>query len=235
MTTGVEPPSVEATSEADGPVAGEWKRRVEAEYRSAALAAEVTLELIRTGAPPDLIRDGLRIVDDELTHSELSWDVALAAGAEHPPVVDLRGLADRDRPDQPLVALALSVARYFCVGETVAVPLFRLLRCHADEPGSQRALDAMLHDGRDRQFGWDVLDWLLARDGQVAGAVSRRLPSMLAEIRAAYAGQPDAPLLERSVARWGLASPSEYAKVLEQALEREVEPRFAARGIPVPA
>ncbi len=234
MTTGVEPPRVGAISKADGLVAGEWKRRVEAEYRSAALAGEVALELIRTGAPPDLIRDGLRIVDDELTHSELSWEVALAAGADHPPVVDLHTLTDPDGSAQPLVALTLLVSRYFCIGETVAVPLFRLLRRHAVEPSSQRALDAILRDeGRHRQFGWDVLDWVLRRDPQVAGEVRQRLPSMLAEISTAYAGQPHAPLLEPGIARWGLASPSEYAEVLERALEREVKPRFAARGITV--
>ena len=214
-------------------VAEEWKRRVRAEYHSAALAAHVTLGLIRTGAPAELIRAGLRVVDDELTHSELSWEVAVAAGAERPVTVDADVLTVADGPDR-LGALALAMARYFCVGETVAVPLFRMLRRHATAPPAQRALDAILRDeGRHRQFGWDVLDWLLTMDEGLAATVAATLPAMLDDARTAYASQPDAPPLAPQIAEWGMASPSEYAEVLAGTLERDVVPRFAARGIEV--
>ena len=212
-------------------VAEEWKRRVGAEYCSAALAASVTLRLIQFGAPPDLIRDGLRVVDDELAHSELSWDVAAAAGARQPPRIDPGALDLGDDGDRTL-ALSLAVARYFCIGETVAVPLFRMLRRQAFEPPAQRALDAILRDeGRHRQFGWDVLDWLLSVDQGLVASLSDHLPSMLGEVRRAYGAQPEAPPLAPEIARWGLASPAAYAEVLEGALEREVLPRFAARSI----
>lgn len=230
MTTEPSPPA--GFEEAPGEeVADEWKRRVEAEYRSASLAASVTLQLIQSGAPPDLIRDGLQVVDDELTHSELAWQVAMAAGAQQPPRVDPDALVLGGDGDG-IAALALSVARYFCIGETVAVPLFRMLRRHAAVPLAQRALDAILRDeGRHRQFGWDVLDWSLSVDDRLAATVAHRLPAMLGEVRRAYGSQPEAPPLAAEVARWGLASPSAYAEVLEGALEREVVPRFGARGI----
>ena len=214
-------------------VAEEWKRRVQAEYHSAALAAHVTLGLIRAGAPPDLIRDGLRVVDDELTHSELSWEVALAAGAERPVTVEAEALTLADGGDR-LGALALAMARYFCIGETVAVPLFRMLRRHAIVPPAQRALDAILRDeGRHRQFGWDVLDWLLTVDAALAATVEAGLPAMLDEVRKAYTSQPDAPPLAPEIAEWGMASPSEYAAVLAGTVECDVVPRFVARGIEV--
>ncbi|MEO7331341.1 MAG: ferritin-like domain-containing protein, partial [Minicystis sp.] len=54
------PPASEA-------VRGEWLRRVQAEYRSAAVTQQLTLWLIQMGASPDLISAGLRIVRDELT------------------------------------------------------------------------------------------------------------------------------------------------------------------------
>src|SRR5258706_410275 len=57
----------------------EWLRRVEAEYRSAAITQQLALWLIQIGASPDLIRAGLRIVSDELTHSEMSHRVYAAA------------------------------------------------------------------------------------------------------------------------------------------------------------
>ena len=50
-------------------VRSEWLRRVEAEYRSAAITQHLTLWLIQIGASPDLLRAGLRIAGDELTHA----------------------------------------------------------------------------------------------------------------------------------------------------------------------
>ena len=60
-------------------IASEWLRRVQAEYTSAARTSVFTHWLIQLGASPDLIRAGLRIVDDELAHAELSHAVVLDA------------------------------------------------------------------------------------------------------------------------------------------------------------
>lgn len=218
----------------DRAVVEEWTRRVEAEYRSAALAHLVTLALIQAGAPPDLIRDGLRVVDDELKHSELSWEVAATAGAVAPPRIDADSLTPAGGGDR-ITALALSIGRSFCIGETVAVPLFRMLRSAAEEVSAQRALDVILRDeGRHRQFGWDVLDWLISTDDRVVPLLVDHLPSMVDGVRAAYGSQPEAPPLAPAAARWGLASPADYARILDTVLDREVLPRFAARDIRPP-
>src|SRR5205814_7903371 len=66
-------------------VRAEWLRRVEAEYRSAAITQQLTLWLIQIGASPDLIRAGLRIARDELTHADMSHRVYVAAGGSEPP------------------------------------------------------------------------------------------------------------------------------------------------------
>ena len=58
-----------AHAEANDHVRQQWLMRVEAEYRSAVLTQELTLWLMQAGASPDLIHDGLRIVEDELMHA----------------------------------------------------------------------------------------------------------------------------------------------------------------------
>ena len=63
----------------------EWERRIEAEYRSAAITQNLVLWLIQMGASPDLVHDGLRIVTDEMAHAELSHAVFVAAGGQGPP------------------------------------------------------------------------------------------------------------------------------------------------------
>src|SRR4051812_41044691 len=74
-------------------VRAEWLRRVEAEYRSTAVTQELTLWLIRIGASPDLIRAGLRIASDELTHAEMSHRVYAAAKGTDTPKIARETLA----------------------------------------------------------------------------------------------------------------------------------------------
>lgn len=76
-----------ARAEANDHVRQQWLMRVEAEYRSAVLTQELTLWLMQAGASPDLIHDGLRIVEDELMHAELSMETYLAAGGTHGPTM----------------------------------------------------------------------------------------------------------------------------------------------------
>ena len=216
-------------------VVAEWQRRTEAEYRSAALASQVTLWLIQVGAPPDLIRDGLQVVEDELSHSELSAQVAGAAGGgEAAPVLDGRALT-LPCPDGPLLAVALALVRFFCIGETVAVPMFRMLRAKATQPLCRDVLDVVLRDeARHRQFGWDSLDWLLdAHQPRVGPAIAAALPTMMAEVRQAYEGSSDGsgtPMPPDAEA-WGLADASAYAATVNQALVVDVAARLEARGL----
>jgi len=220
-------------------VTAEWRRRTRAEYTSAAIAAQVSLWLLQLGAPPDLIRDGLGVVEDELAHSELSAEVADVAGGDAgSPVIDPASLI-LDGGADPAAALVSSVLRYFCIGETVAVPLFRMLRARCSAPVARRALDRVLRDeGRHRQFGWDVLDWaILAGGTSVRDAVTMQAPAMLGEVAFAYVKPPggDGPEadLGPDVVAWGLAPPQDYASTVTTALAQDVLPRLAARGVTI--
>lgn len=217
----------------------EWRARIAAEYTSAAITQHVVLWLIQAGAPPDLIDAGLAIVADELVHSRMSHDVYVAAGGTQPPAIvrEHLGLA---RSDASLERDILRAGvRVFCLGETVAVPLFRHLRERCTEPIAREALDRILRDEvRHRDFGWDLLDWLCASPlgPEVPALVSARLPDMLAELEASYgAGNPaiadDTGAMTDAERAWGLAPPREYAAILAQTLHKDYRPRFEVRGI----
>lgn len=217
----------------------EWRARIAAEYTSAAITQHLTLWLIQAGAPPDLIDAGLVIVNDELVHSRLSHDVYVAAGGSEPPALDREALElHRSDPRVEIDILRIAV-RVFCLGETVAVPLFRHLREECAEPVAKTALDRILRDEvRHRDFGWDLLDWMLATPiaDEVGPYVEAKLPQFFRELQATYGtdnevvANDDGAItpLER---RWGLGAPRDYATILAKTIEKEYRPRFAAREI----
>jgi hypothetical protein len=214
-------------------VVREWARRVEAEYRSAAITQHLTLWLIQMGASPDLIHSGLRIVKDELAHARLSHRTFVAAGGQSLPPITRETLAlPRDESDALEISVVRTCVEVFCLGETVAVPLFKVLREECVVPSARTALDRILRDEvRHRDFGWTLLDYLF---GQPYGAtlrdvVKRELPRSLARVRSSYAPAGSERFTEMSADEraWGLMPVARYGQILQRTVERDYQPRFA--------
>jgi hypothetical protein len=214
-------------------VRSEWLRRVEAEYRSAALTQHLGLWLIQIGASPDLIRDGLRIVQDELRHAELSHRVYVAAGGRTPPRIVRETLELAHTRAAPLEHDVLRAAlETFCLGETLAVRLFKELRRPCTVAPARRALDRILRDEvRHRDFGWALFEWLSATSAgpDLHVLAVRELPEMLERLRASYAppGAEAETEIDDADAAWGLMPGARYAKTLHEVLARDYTPRFA--------
>ncbi len=218
----------------------EWRARIAAENTSAAITQHLVLWLIQAGAPPDLIDAGLAIVTDELVHSRMSHEVYVAAGGSAPPSLDRERLGlerHHDRLEDDILRVAV---RVFCLGETVAVPLFRHLREHCTQATAKAALDRILRDEvRHRDFGWDLLDWLLTLGDDVPARVAAQLPAMLADLERSYGAgnevvaRDDGTITDDDRA-WGLAPPRDYAEILARTVQRDYIPRFAAREIAIP-
>lgn len=238
-----EPP--EALPAASDRVRREWLRRVEAEYRSAAFTQHFTLWLIQIGAPPDLLTDGLRIVGDELIHAELSHTVFADAGGVGTPHLHRETLGLLRRESVPLEVDVLRVTvDVFCLGETVAVRLFKRLRAGCKVPSARRALDRILRDEvRHRDFGWTTLEWLLQTplETSLREALGRELPAQLARLQRNYGGiagtaetARDALEFPESERAWGLMPVSEYVAAVGETIERDYAPRFERLGIAMP-
>jgi hypothetical protein len=223
--------------EASERVLGEWLRRVEAEYRSAAITQHLTLWLIQIGASPDLISDGLRIVEDELAHAELSHAVYTDGGGTKAPHLVRESLALPRCPGDPLELDVLRASvDVFCLGETVAVPLFKELRAKCTVPSARETLDRVLKDEvRHRDFGWMLLAWLLdsPREAEYRRVIELELPRMFGRMRRLYAphgAESDREMSDDERA-WGLMPSARYGEILERALERDYVPRFKELGL----
>lgn len=217
---------------ANDAIRGEWLRRVEAEYRSAAITQHLVLWLIQIGASPDLLNDGLRVVSDELVHAELSHDVYVAAGGEGAPTLVRESLGlprSRDPLEHDVLRVGLET---FCLGETAAVRLFKELRDECTVEPARVALDRVLVDEvRHRDFGWALLDWMLSTPlGDTLHRLAvAELPSMFVRLRRQYAPAfaGDLDSIDPAARQWGLMSVNAYAKTLELVLERDYLPRFS--------
>ncbi|WP_437922886.1 ferritin-like domain-containing protein [Sorangium sp. So ce291] len=218
-------------------VRAEWGRRIEAEYRSAAITQHLTLWLIQMGASPDLIDDGLRIVKDELAHARLSHRVHVLAGGGALSALRRETLGLRSVGDEPLeLAVARAGVEIFCLGETVAVPLFKVLREGCTVPVARRALDRILRDEvRHRDFGWTLLRYLLELPcaPAVRQLVERELHAMFSRLRRSYmpAGGARRAAISDDDRAWGLMPVARYGEILERAVERDYVPRFGEHGI----
>ncbi|MEO6952230.1 MAG: ferritin-like domain-containing protein [Polyangia bacterium] len=205
----------------------EWAQRVEVEYRSAAVTQQLGLWLTQLGASPDLIRAALRIAADELDHAQRSHRVAVAAGSEAH-VIDRASLMLEDGDLERVVTqTALGT---FCLGESVAVPLFAAMRRGCTVAVARRALDRILIDEvRHRAFGWTLLGWLLEHVPGTRVIVEGTLPRSFAALRRTYVATDSAATDDERA--WGLIAPREYAPILAKTFERDYVPSFAALGI----
>jgi hypothetical protein len=212
-----------------------WRRRVVAEYSSAAVTAELLHQALILGLSPDTLETCHRIVSDEIAHAELSRDVFLAAGGGEDEVIPIArdGLLSGRGPDDPLELQVLAtVADVFCCGETVAVPLFRAIREPTVEPVAVAALDRILRDESiHRAFGWDTLDELLELLGEPGHAwVREHAPGYMNRIREAYrnrGGTQD--ICSPTEVRWGRMEPRRYSEITAVCIAEVITPRFESR------
>lgn len=212
----------------------EWANRVAAEYRSAATTAQLLHGLIRCGMPDPLISAAMRIVRDELDHAGISREALIALGGDPGAVPDLTpdDLADPVDPAGPLATICMQVVRNFCLGETLAVPLFAAMRAGTDHPQIRPALDRILRDeANHRAFGWEALQALIEADPGVRPFVAARLPGWIHGFYLAYgAPRPPQPFSDAEQAA-GLLPMPDYHRIYAEAMAGDILPRFAVLGI----
>ncbi len=231
MTGGVAEPASAA-------VLMEWSRRVVAEYRSAAVTAQIAHWMIQAALPEDLIEAALRIVGDELAHARLCHGcLCELGGAPTPAALNPNELAE-PAPDGVLPALVDSVVKNFCVGETLAVPLFDVMRRQSSHPAVEPVLLRVVRDEAvHRAFGWDALDALIAVHGEgVRARVRASLPEVLSAFRAAYAAEGAVGGVWSDAERAaGLLDLAQYRSVFWDTVRGDLRRRFARREITVSA
>jgi len=217
-------PDPTGLSEADREAVGAyWLEAARMEHASVASFARLTLELVRFGAPPELLIGAQQAGLDEVEHARVCF--ALASGYlgldVGPGPMGLDGAAELASSKKDF---AEAVLREGCVGETLAVLDAAARLVETTDPAARAVLEAVVEDeGRHAALAWKTLAWLLEEDAALRG----HLEEVLATLRPGLGGEDGAVATSH-----GLLSDRRRQAVLRDGFDRVVMPSW--RELPLP-
>ncbi len=153
-------------------IAQAWAGDAALEHASIASFQRFGLELLRLGAPVDLVADAARAALDEVDHAERCFALAsLAAGTAIGPAA--LPLPDTVQLAPDLRAAALAAVEEGCVGETLAAALCAEAARTATVPAVQTALRQIAEDeARHAELAWRFVRWALRTDATLRPAIA---------------------------------------------------------------
>lgn len=144
-------------------LAAHWTREAAFEHASIASFAQLTLDLLSVGAPPDLLEATQRATLDEIEHARVSFALAGIYGARP---VGPSALAALPGTSRTLAALARSTFVDACVGESVASAALAEASRASGDPVLAGLLQAMSSDEeRHAELAWRIVAWALRTGG----------------------------------------------------------------------
>jgi len=125
--------------------AAAWAIAGSGEHASVAAFARLSLQLLRLGAPSDLLRGVHQAAMDEVSHAEICWAIAQRFGA---PRVSAGAFpfSDNIAMDADLPALAAAAVREGCLAETLGAHVVSVAAELAPEAEVQSALHSIARE-----------------------------------------------------------------------------------------
>ena len=209
-----------------GLAADYWLRCGVLEHASVASFSEVSLDLLRLGAPPALVRGVHEAALDEITHAQLCFALASGYAGE--------SMAPGPLPNREIAArhtrgdVAEALVREGCIGETLAAVDAAARLAVARDPAVRAALSVIVTDESEHAaLAWRTLRWLLETDED--GSVRARVGAVFLEERARWQSPPkrdDTPPV--SLRHHGLIGASERSRQLLRAWDEVIGPSWTA-------
>lgn len=141
-------------------LAEHWMQEAAFEHASIASFAQLTLDLMAFGAPPDLLADAQRAALDEIEHAKITFALATAYGGTG---LGPAALSARPGMCHTLADLTRTTFIDACVGESVAAAqLADRAREAEEDPALARLLTTMAADEeRHAELAWRIVAWTL--------------------------------------------------------------------------
>jgi len=149
-----------------------WARAGCDEHASVAAFSRLALQLMRLGAPSELLRDVHQAAIDEVGHAELCWHLAENLGAGR---VAAGSFPFHDAIDVnvDLAAVAAAAVREGCLSETLGAHVVSVAAQLAPEPDVQATLQRIaVEESAHAVLSFRIVAWALQRGGvEVKAAV----------------------------------------------------------------
>ncbi len=161
--------------------ADQWTREAAFEHASIASFAQLTLDLLSVGAPPDLLEAAQRATLDEIEHARITFALATAYGGRP---VGPATLAAWPGTSRTLAALARSTFLDACVGESVASAALAEQSRTTSDPVLRVLLATMSSDEeRHADLAWRIVAWTLRTGGaEVARVLDAAKDEIVSEL-----------------------------------------------------
>jgi hypothetical protein len=214
-----------------------WTGAAFQEHRTGVACAATLRALIEARAPLDLIAIASRFPLDEMVHVELCARMAMELGGGTAIVHEPDQLVlDGDRSVTPLTRAAELVARFFCVGEALSIPLLRGTWHAAKHPLPRAVLGRIVKDeAAHGTFGFSFLDWALPQlSGEEVAHVGRHADTTIRFIKRQWVGLRGRP--KRRAGPGDALSWMEsdaYLALAERSMREKVIEPLRARGVPI--
>lgn len=221
-------PDTDALSSADREAVGRyWLQAAAMEHASIASFSHFALDLMRLGAPPELIRAAHRAALEEVTHAERCF--ALASGYLRRPLSP-GPLAASPSGSPTLAGIAEALVREGCIGETLAAVDAAARLAEARDPAVRAALEEIVRDeSAHAALAWQVVGWILARAS--SPDLVDRLNAVFADEAARWTAPPTEGAPVSAAARaHGLLTPSVRGAALRRGWAEVIAPAWAAQA-----
>ncbi len=162
-------------------LADHWTREAAFEHASIASFAQLTLDLLSVGAPPDLLEAAQRATIDEIEHARITFALATAYGGAP---VGPAALAALPGASRTLASIARSTFIDACVGESVASAALAESSRRASDPVLRDLLAKMADDEeRHAELAWRIVAWTLrSGDPTVEQALAEARDEVITEL-----------------------------------------------------
>ncbi len=125
------------------------------------------------------------------------------------------------------------IARNFCVGEALSIPLLHATWMRATHPLARAVLGRIVRDEAAHGiFGWTFLDWVLPLlDAGGRQLICETADAAIVQVEQMWATLPDNQTQLREANALGWMQSSDYLNAAQKAMRARVLRPFAARGL----
>lgn len=199
-----------------------WLEDARMEHASIASFAQFSLDLLRLGAPPELIRDSQLAGLDEIRHAQFAFSMAeRITGVARAPDALALGMLQAHSAHEAIAAAIIEG----CVGETLAAGVLAEQARRCTDPALAEQLARMSMDElRHAELAWRFVAWGTKRFGGAAGEVAA------ATFRTALNRLPEPPEVsatDEQLHAAGRISAQEWRLVVEGLVSTVLKPAAA--------